>query len=500
MMIIVPKVILLEVKMLILRYLAVDMFEPLRQFPDIYVDYSDFAMDPILTALDKVMDDERLLLLAWNDWATRRPNCLQTGRRSTPVEALLRLQAVRRLYGWGYRTVRSQVKGSLALRQFARVYGHTVPNHATMNDWERALKPRTVYLINQRVVELAVENGVTAGKKLRTDGTVVETNIHYPTDSSLLADSVRVLGRMLSAGRELVGKQPDVPKNLFVNHTRSTKRLAREIAQSNRQGQKGSKNRSKRQKLYKKLLKTTQESLDHAQQAIPILEQYGALAGQALADSLAHYISLVEGVIDQTYRRIVLNEKVPASEKLVSLFEPHTAIIRRGKPAPHDTEFGRKIWLDEVEGGIISDYRVLTGNPPDEKQFKDSLHNHQKLFSHPPDSVSTDRRVFSPTNEKAARQAGIKHICLPQPGHRTPERIEHERQQWFRLGRRFQAGVEGRISVIKRARHLNRCLDKGQAGFEKWVGWGCIVNNLIAIAHAMLKPRRRKRQPAASLA
>jgi hypothetical protein len=111
MMITEQKLILLEVKMLILRYPAVDMFEPLPQFPDIYVDYSDFAMDPILSALDKVMDDERLLLLAWNDWATRRPNCLQTGRRSTPVEALLRLQAVRRLYGWGYRTVRSQVKG-----------------------------------------------------------------------------------------------------------------------------------------------------------------------------------------------------------------------------------------------------------------------------------------------------------------------------------------------------------------------------------------------------
>jgi len=494
------KSIFLEVKMLILRYPAVDMFEPLRQFPDIYVDFSDFAMDPILSMLDKVMADERLLLLAWNDWATRRPNCLQTGRRSTPVEALLRLQVVRRLYGWGYRTVHSQVKGSLALRQFTRIYGHTVPNHATMNDWERALKPSTVRLINQRVVELAVENGVTTGQKLRTDGTVVETNIHYPTDSSLLADSVRVLGRMLSAGRELMGKHPVVPKKLFVNRTRSSKRLAREIGQSTRKGQKGIKSNAKRQKLYKKLLKTSQVSLDQARQAIPILEQYGALAGQALAASLAHYIPLVERVIDQAYRRIMLNEKVPALEKLVSLFEPHTAIIRRGKPAPRETEFGRKIWLDEVEGGIISDYRVLTGNPPDEKQFEDSLHNHQKLFSHPPDLVSTDRGVYSPANEKAARQAGIKHICLPQPGHRSPQRIEHERQKWFRLGRRFQSGVEGRISVIKRARHLNRCLDKGQAGFEKWVGWGCIVNNLIAIAQTLLKPRRRKQPPAASLA
>ena len=486
--------------MLILRYPRVDMFEPLRLFPDVYVDVSDFAMDPILSALDKVMDDERLQLLAWNDWITRRPNCLQTGRRSTPVEALLRLHAVRRLYGWAYRTVHTQVKGSLALRQFTRVYGHKVPNHATMNDWARALKPSTARLINQRVVELAVQYGVTEGKKLRTDGTVVETNIHYPTDSSLLADSVRVLGRMLSAGRELVRDVAGVCSSLFVNRTRSTKRLAREIAQASRRAQKGEKIKSKMRGLYKKLLKTAQETVEHARQVIPVLRQYGELAGQALAAGLAHYIPLVERVIDQAYRRVVLGKKVPASEKLVSLFEPHTAIIRRGKPAPRDTEFGRKVWLDEVDGGIISDYRILVGNPPDDEQFEDSLRNHLKLFSHPPALASTDRGVYSPDNEKAAQEAGVKRTCMPQPGRRTPERIAHEQQEWFRLARRFQAGVEGRISVIKRARQLDRCLDKGEAGFEKWVGWGCIVNNLIAIARAILKLRRRKRRHAASMA
>jgi IS5 family transposase len=486
--------------MLTLRYPRVDLFEPLRLFPNIYVDISNFAMDPILSVLDRVMDDEQLLLLAWNDWVTRRSNCLKTGRRSTPVEALLRLQAVRRLYGWGYRRVHNQVKGSLALRQFTRVYGHRVPNHATMNDWERALKPTTVRLINQRVVGLATAYDVTEGNKLRTDGTVVETNIHYPTDSSLLADSVRVLGRMLSAGRELVGDVPGVSKSLFVNRTRSTKRLAREIGQIWRRAQKGAKTKPKMRKLYKKLLKTTQETVDHARQAIPVLKQHGELAGQALAESLTYYIPLVERVIHQAYQRVVLGKQVPAAEKLVSLFEPHTAIIRRGKPAPRDTEFGRKIWLDEVDGGIITDYRILLGNPPDDRQFEDSLHHHLTLFSHPPDLISTDRGVYSPDNEQTAREAGVKLICMPQPGRRTPERIEHEQQQWFRLARRFQAGVEGRISVIKRARQLDRCLDKGEAGFEKWVGWGCIVNNLIAIARAILKPRRRKRRPAATMA
>lgn len=486
--------------MLRARYKPVDMFKPLQMFPEVYVDMADFNMDPILSAMDEVLDDEKLLLLAWNDYAKRRPNCLKTGRPSTPVEATIRLQAIRRLYGWGYRTVQTQVKGSLALRQFSRVYGHTVPSYSTMNDWSLALKPTTTRLIHQRVVELSSEYGVTAGKKLRTDGTVVETNIHYPTDSSLLADSVRVLGRMLKAGRQLVGSVPGVSKSLFVNRSRSSKRLAREIAQSSRTVPKRSKSVSTRRKLYKKLLKTTQETLDHARTVIPVLKQHGDVAGQGLADSLNHYIPLVERVIDQTYQRVILGKKVAATAKLVSLFEPHTAIIRRGKPAPRQTEFGGKIWLDEVDGGIISDYRILSGNPPDSEQFKDSLLTHQALFHHPPQLVSTDRGVYSPDNEQAARQAGVKHIAMPQPGHRTAERIEHEHQKWFRLARRFQAGVEGRISVIKRARHLDRCLDKGQAGFEKWVGWACIVNNLVKIAQALLKPRRRKRRPSVALA
>jgi IS5 family transposase len=477
--------------MLIGRYPPVDLFESLPLLPDCPVEIRALMMDPLLSALDDVLDDAKLQLLAWNDWSQRRPHCLETGHPSTPVEALLRLQAVRRLYGWSYRQVQTQVKGSLMLRQFTRVYWHTVPSHTTMNDWERALRPATVHALHQRVVQLAVQQGVTTGKKLRSDSTVTETNIHYPTDSRLLEDSVRVVGRMLSAGRELVGQCPGVSKGLFVNHTRSVKRLAREIAQSTRKAKK-TEIAPKTQRLYKKLLRVTQETLTHAQAVVPILKKQGDLAGQALADSLTHYLPLVQRVIDQADRRVVRRESVPASDKLVSLFEPHTAIIRRGKAAPHETEFGHKVWLDEVDGGIISDYRIVPGNPPDQEQFPDSLRHHQKTFHHPPEVAAADRGVHSPKNEQAAQKAGVSKICLPQPGHKSPERIEHERQHWFRLEQRFRAGIEGRISVLKRARQLDCCLDKGEAGFEKWIGWGCIVNNLVLIAQAVLTPRRRR--------
>ena len=113
--------------------------------------------------------------------------------------------------------------------------------------------------------------------------------------------------------------------------------------------------------------------------------------------------------------------------------------------------------------------------------------------------LSTDRGVYSAANEAAAQLAGVQHVVMPQPGSRTPARIAQEQERWFRLGQRFQAGIEGRSSVVKRARQLDRCLDKGAAGCEKWVGWGCIVNNLIIIAQAILKPRHRKRGPAAAV-
>jgi IS5 family transposase len=481
--------------MLIARYKPVDMFESLHLLPECPADIRALMMDPLLSGLDQVLDDAKLQLLVWNDWSTRRPHCLETGHPSTPVEALLRLQAVRRLYSWSYRQVQKQVKGSLMLRQFTRVYWHGVPNYATLNDWERALRPTTVHAIHQRVVQLAVQRGVTTGKKLRSDSTVTETNIHYPTDSGLLEDSVRVLGRMLSAGRELVGQVPGVSKSLFVNHTRSVKRLACEIARGTRKAKKAD-IAPKTQRLYKKLLRVTRATLTLAQTVVPVLKKYGDLAGQALADSLTHYIPLVQRVIDQADRRVVRHESVPASDKLVSLFEPHTAIIRRGKAAPHGTEFGHKVWLDEVEGGIVSDYRILCGNPPDQDQFPDSVRHHQKTFHHPPEVASADRGIHSPENEQAAQKAGVSKICMPQPGHKSPERIEYEHQKWFRLEQRFRAGIEGRISVLKRARHLDRCLDKGEAGFEKWIGWGCIVNNLVLIAQAIIAPRRRC--PAAS--
>jgi IS5 family transposase len=237
--------------------------------------------------------------------------------------------------------------------------------------------------------------------------------------------------------------------------------------------------------------------LEQVDQIETRLRRHKSQRARALAELLAQYVPLVRQVIAQTTRRVFADQSVPAAEKIVSLFEPHTAIIQRGKASPHETEFGRKLWYSEVDGGIISEYRILKGNPPDEQQWGRSLKHHQKLFKHPPKVATADRGVFSPENEQLARDAGIEYVALPQPGAKSQERQAYEAQPWFRAALRFRAGIEGRISGLKRARHLNRCPNRGETGVERWVGWGVITNNLVVIAKKLVRRQRSKHRRSA---
>lgn len=212
----------------------------------------------------------------------------------------------------------------------------------------------------------------------------------------------------------------------------------------------------------------------------------------ALSMTLEHFIPLLQRVIDQARRRVLEGQSVPAPDKLVSIFETHTAIIRRGKAPPHDTEFGRKVWYTEVDGGIVSEYRILPGNPPDNQdQWAASLKHHRRLFGHPPTTATADRGVHSSNNEAIAKQEKVKEPALPQPGAKTLERRAYEAQLWFKAALRFRAGVEGRISVLRGPRGLRRCLNRGESGMERWVGWGVITNNLVVMATALTRRRRR---------
>jgi len=244
-------------------------------------------------------------------------------------------------------------------------------------------------------------------------------------------------------------------------------------------------------KLYHQLVGLVTALVEQATQVTAWLQARPTQAARKIASPLGHFAALAQRVIAQTQRRVFGGETVPAQEKIVSLFEPHTAIIRRGKAEPHDTEFGCRVWFAEVDGGLVTEYILRDGNPPDTDRVVPSVCRHRRLFGHRPTEVSGDRGLYSLENEQALRRLGVKRVSLPKPGHKDARRQHRERQPWFKAAQRFRAGIEGRISQLRRARRLKRCLNHGRLGLHRWIGWGVIANNFAQIALWVTKRKRR---------
>lgn len=434
-----------------------------------------------LAAIDRYLEDGELFRLIRADFSKRWENTLLTGRNSTPVEVVLRMLVVKRLYGYSYEETERIVGDSLTLRQFCRLYLNGTPDSKTILRWNNLLCGETLERFNARVAELAVKHKITKGKKLRTDGTVVASNIHPPSDSRQLADSVRVLERTVQRARKVSQAIRAVVKATGTKLTQRARDLARRIGENAKKKTEAAKEAGRQ--LYRKLIEQTEAIIGAACQSLPHLRKMSGKYAKRLARTLETFTPLAEQVVDQTERRVFQNEAVPAQEKIVSIFEPHTDIICRGKETK-PVEYGHKVWLDEVDGGIVSGYRILDGNPPDAQQWLPSLKAHQQLFHHPPQQASADRGVHSPDNEQLAQNMGVQRVILPKPGYKSQQRQTLESRKWFVDGRKWHAGVEGRISVLKRAHGLERCLDRGENGFHRWVGWGVIAGNLAVMGRA----------------
>jgi transposase, IS5 family len=499
-----------------------DRYDPVDLFTQIPKRCLQF--EPVLAHLDRLLEDDELFRAVKADLARRSPRSLTRGRRSTPVEVILRMLVVRRLYGFSYEQTEHFVADSLILRQFCRLYLEPAPDDTTLIRWAHQIQPATLEKLNERVVALARQAKVTRGRKLRVDGTVVETNIHHPTDASLLADGVRGISRQLRRGKGLVGSDAALPAGACRDRTRSVRsllraihRLARRRREATRQVERaavqpevsterqaterarkaserarkagesarkaGERARAAMKACYQRLLKVAQQSQRQAERVAAALRRQGSEAAQRLAAQLEQWRSPLEQVVRQTRRRVLLGEKVPAAEKCVSVFEPHTQILKQGKPG-RDVEFGRKVWLAEVEGGIVSGYRVLAAGAEERDQLAGTLAQHQQQFGRAPALLTADRGISSPENEAIAQAAGVKRVVLPARGKVPPERIEQERQRWFRRGYRFRAGIEGRISSLHRRYGFDRCREQGEAGLGRWAGWAILTSNLVQIAQA----------------
>src|ERR671910_782753 len=346
--------------------MIVDRYEPvnlLELIPQLRLE-----MEPELAALDRLLDDDKLFLQIKADFSKRHPNSKRLGRRSTPVEVILRMLIVRRLYDWSFEATERNVSDSLILRQFCRLYLEAAPDDTTLIRWANLIGPQTLGRLNERVVALACQRKLTRGRKLRTDATVVETNIPHPRDSALLSDGVRVLSRLVGRAKGLLEETGE----LFRNRTRSAKRLARRIEQTARR--RGEEAKEALKGAYERLVEVAKASL---RQAGKVRQMLPPKARHGLGVELERLEGLLGRVVGQTERRVLDDESIPAAEKLVSLFEEHTSIIPRGK-AGKETEYGHKVWLGGTEGGIINGYRVLEGNPADQDQLLPALDRHEE--------------------------------------------------------------------------------------------------------------------------
>ena len=440
-----------------------------------------------MTYADKVLADEQLVATVFETLLQRHPKSRSRGRLGTPAEIVLRLLILKHVRNWSYNTLEREVRANLVYRDFSRVGAEKMPDAKTMGRWGRALGPQVIKQIHERIVQIAQANQVIEGRRMRVDTTVTETNIHYPTDSSLLGDGVRVLTRTMNKITKIAG---DVGAKLR-DRSRSVKLRVLDIARAARSKSKQSQEKLKQN--YRKLLESTsrvvgqanqfsKEIADGVKQSTDILKQLGL---EGLRQEIDAIVPRVKQVMKQTRLRIFRGD-TRSEGKIFSLFEPSTEIIRKGK-AGKPNEFGKMVKIQEAENQIVIDYDVYDRRPNDSDLLVPAIETHQVKLGRTPHLVAADAAFYSNTNEKAAKAKGVKRVCVPNRSTKSPERKREQKKRWFRNGQKWRTGCEGRISVVKRRHGLNRCRYKGEDGMKRWVGFGVIADNVINIGGAMAK-------------
>ena len=432
-----------------------------------------------LRKIDTLLEDEAVIEVVAQGLEARWPQSRRRGRPGTPAEVVIRMLMLKHLFDWSYDDLEREVRANLVYRMFTRIEAGEVPDAKTILKIARALGPEVIEQLHRQVVEVAKRAGVTHGRRFRIDTTVVETNVHYPTDSTLLQDGVRVLTRTMQRARTALGD----PRGRVRNRLRSVTRDVLTIAYQAR----SPKTRPALVQTYRKLMTTTrvvvrdvdtmvrrigQRLRTASRQAQPLLQR----AQRRLQETRP----LVQRVLAQTRAR-VLGGDTHVPDKVLSVFESHTETIRKGKIAK-PTEFGKLVTIQESEHQIITAYEVHEARPADVTVWTPALDRHHRMFGRAPDLAAGDRGFSSAANEQAATDRGVRRVILPRRGPKSPVRRAYERQRWFRRGQRWRVGCEGRISVLKRRHGLRRCRYHGLDGMHRWVGLGVIANNLVSTA------------------
>ena len=440
---------------------------------------------------DRLLDDEAIVTAVYEALGRRHPKSRSRGRLGAPADVVLRLLILKHVRNWSYEVLEREVRANLVYRDFTRVGGGKMPDAKTIGRWGLAVGPETVKQVHERLVHMAQAEGVATGRRMRVDTTVVETNIHYPTDSSLLGDGVRVLTRAMKKITAIVG---DVGAKLR-DRSRSVKLRVLDIARAARA--KGPQSQERLKRGYGRLLASTsrvvgqaqrfaREIADGVKRTSGVIKQF-ALEG--LRQRIEEIAPRIRQVMKQARARVFSGD-THVEGKLLSLFEPSTEVIRKGKAAKPN-EFGKMVKLQEAENQIIIDYEVYDRRPNDADLLIPAIETHQAQLGRAPYLVAADAAFYSGKNEAAAKAKGVKRVCVPNRSTKSLKRKREQKKRWFRNGQKWRTGSEGRISVVKRRHGLDRCRYKGDSGMRRWVGLGVIGDNLVTLGNALAKTTNR---------
>ena len=431
--------------------------------------------EPWMRNADKALDDDQLLEVVQQELSKRFNKSKTRGRPGTTAEVALRMLLLKHMRGWSFEDVSREVRANIVYREFTGIGGGTVPDDKTMGRLARQLGPEAIEKLHQRTVAIALENKVIEGRKMRVDTTVVETNIHYPTDSTLMGDGVRVLIRVM---KKVAGLMDGVK---FQDRSRSVKRHLLTIAYAARN--KSEKGREKMKVGYGKLLAAVSRVIGQAKKfAAAIAAQCSREDCPMLQKAkrqLDEMIPRVQQVMKQARER-VFDGNTHSEGKIASMFEPDTEVIRKGK-ASKPTEFGKMVKIQEAENQIVTHCEVFESRPSDSDLLIPSIQKHSDLLGRVPALAAADAGFFSAANEASAKELGVKQVAVPSRSTKSEKRKQQQKTRWFKKAQKWRTGCEGRISVLKRRHRLNRSLYRGTHGMKRWVGLGVIADNVINI-------------------
>jgi IS5 family transposase len=420
-------------------------------------------------AISQILDaNPQVLRLAHRDWAQLLSTSAQ-GRDGYTSEQLLRALIVMFVEGDSYRDVVVRIDTSEFLQYFVRLGVKPTMDFTFLNKAACALSAQTLEAMNEALSHYAVQEEKISGEKQRMDTTVYETNIHYPTDSSLLWDSFRTLSRLL---REIQKELPEL--NLGHRfHDKKVKKLFTFISRNAS---------SKSKRTLRKVKSTYRELMNRVGWIHGVGQEVLREACWAGYDvpELAHYLPLVARIVDQAVRRVLQGETVPPDEKLYSLFEEHTELIKRGKAAK-PIEFGHKVLFCQTGEKFIHHYKVMPQRREDKELLAPALEAHKNLFGDYPHVLSTDKGFYESMKQILALEEKIVVVSIAKKGRRTPEEYARETTEEFLAGQRFRAGAEGSISVLKRAFKLGKCFFKGFKHYAASVGLAVLCHNLVLL-------------------